>query len=197
MPEFDLKSVAFPTLSPEQITGLSKCTDATLKHFSDGQELFAVGDPQPPVFVVKSGEIAIVDYTGDEPRTITTHKPGGFTGDISHVTGDPALACGIARGDCEAYEIPRPALRSVLDRCPGLSDTILQAFIARRQLLRESSAFTGLRLIGSRYSADTFRIREFLARNRVLFKWLDLESDPDVDRLLRQFGLTEQDTPVV
>src|SRR5207244_2568810 len=66
-----------------------------------------------------------------------------------------------------------------------------------RQLLRESPEFTGLRVIGSRYSADTFRVRDFLARNRVLFTWLDVETDPQVDRLLKQFGVTEADTPVV
>ncbi|MEO7651189.1 MAG: FAD-dependent oxidoreductase, partial [Bryobacteraceae bacterium] len=78
-----------------------------------------------------------------------------------------------------------------------LSDIILQAFIARRQLLRESPDFTGLRVIGSRYSPDTFRIRDFLSRNRVLFTWVDLETDPQVAQMLKQFGITEADTPVV
>ena len=31
----------------------------------------------------------------------------------------------------------------------------------------------------------------------MLFTWLDLEADPQVDRLLKQFGVTEADTPVV
>src|SRR5207245_5546810 len=53
------------------------------------------------------------------------------------------------------------------------------------------------RVIGSRYSADTSRIRDFLAKNRVLFTWVDLETDPEVDRLLKQFGVTAADTPVV
>src|SRR5207244_8194604 len=66
-----------------------------------------------------------------------------------------------------------------------------------RQLLRQSPDFTGLRVIGSRYSADTFRVRDFLAKNRVLFTWVDVETDPQVDRLLKQFGVTEADTPVV
>ena len=52
-------------------------------------------------------------------------------------------------------------------------------------------------MIGSRYSADTFRVRDFLAKNRVLFTWVDVETDPQVDRLLKQFGVTEADTPVV
>jgi thioredoxin reductase (NADPH) len=78
-----------------------------------------------------------------------------------------------------------------------VSDVILQAFVARCQLLREGGAATGLRVIGSRYSRDAFRIRDFLAKNRIPFVWLDVEADPDVDRLLGRFGLTLADTPVV
>jgi thioredoxin reductase (NADPH) len=95
------------------------------------------------------------------------------------------------------YAITGDALRRALNQCPGISDIILQAFIARRQLLRESPDFTGLRVIGSRYSPDTFRVRDFLSKNRILFTWVDVETDPNVDRLLKQFGVTEQDTPVV
>ena len=95
------------------------------------------------------------------------------------------------------YEVTGDALRRALNQCPAISDIILQAFIARRQLLRESPNFTGLRVIGSRYSPDTFRVRDFLSKNRILFTWVDVETDPDVDRLLKRFGVTESDTPVV
>ena len=83
------------------------------------------------------------------------HRHGEFTGDISHLTGLPAIVSAIARGDCEVYEVTGDALRRALNQCPAISDIILQAFIARRQLLRESPNFTGLRVIGSRYSPDT------------------------------------------
>src|SRR5207302_2381174 len=148
-------------------------------------------------FVVKSGEVEIVDSTGDERKTVTVHRPGSFTGDVTHLTGGRAVVSAIARGPCEVVEISGEALRRVLNQCPVLSDVILQAFIARRQLLHQAPDFTGLRVIGSRYSADTFRVRDFLAKNRVLFTWVDVETEPQVDRLLKQFGVTEADTPVV
>ena len=116
---------------------------------------------------------------------------------MTHLTGNPAVVTGRARGETEVFEISTGSLREVLNRCPDLSDVILQAFIARRQLLREPGNFTGLRVIGSRFSKDTFRVRDFLSRNRALYTWLDLEADPEVDLLLKQFGLTEADTPVV
>jgi thioredoxin reductase (NADPH) len=197
MAEHDLHSIAFPTLDEAQIARLSGCTATVPRSFQDGQTLFAVGDRDMKFFVVKSGAVEIVDYSGDEPRRLTDHRRGQFTGDVSHLTGAPAVVSAVARGRCEVIEVSGDALRRLLNQCPDLSDVILQAFIARRQLLRQSPDFTGLRVIGSRYSADTFRVRDFLARNRVLFTWVDVEADPQVDRLLKQFGVTEADTPVV
>jgi len=197
MAEHDLLAIAFPTLDEAQIARLSGCTAAQPRSFADGQTLFAVGDRDVKFFVVKSGEVEIIDRSGDEPKRLTAHRAGQFTGDVSHLTGAPAVVSAVARGRCEVLEISGEALRRVLNQCPDMSDIILQAFIARRQLLRQSPDFTGLRVIGSRYSADTFRVRDFLAKNRVLFTWVDLETDPQVDRLLKQFGVTEADTPVV
>ena len=197
MAQHDLHSIAFPTLDAAQIEALSRCSSATLKTYRNGEILFAVGERNFKFHVIRTGEVKIVDYTGDAPKTVTTHRKGGFTGDISHLTGNPSVVSAVAEGDCEVYEISGEALRQVLNQCPALSDVVLQAFIARRQLLRQSGDFTGLRVIGSRYSTDTFRIRDFLSKNRVLFTWVDLETDPQVDRLIKQFGVTEADTPVV
>jgi thioredoxin reductase (NADPH) len=197
MAEHDLQSSAFPTLDEAQITRLSGCTAAVSRRYEDGKKLFEVGDRDMKFYVVKSGRVEIFDYSGDEPKRLTVHQKGQFTGDVSHLTGAPAVVSAIARGDCEVIEMSGEALRRVLNQCPELSDILLQAFIARRQLLFQLPSFTGLRVIGSRYSADTFRIRDFLAKNRVLFTWTDLETDPQVEQLLKHFGVTEADTPVV
>ena len=138
-----------------------------------------------------------MDVSGEAPKTLVVHRPGQFTGEVSQLTGGASVVSAVARTDCEVYEISTDALREMLNRCPDLSDLVLQAFIARRQLLRESADFTGYRVIGSRYSQDTFRVRDFLSRNRVLYTWLDLEADPQVKQILKQFGLTEADTPVI
>jgi thioredoxin reductase (NADPH) len=197
MAEHDLNSVAFRRLDAARMAALDRCADATLKRYRDGEKLFSVGDRDIKFFVVKSGTIEIVDDSGEASKKLAALGPGEFTGDVAHLTGRPSVVSGVARGDTEVYEVSPQGLRHILNQYPDLGDTILQAFIARRQLLRESKDFTGLRVIGSRYSRDTFRIRDFLARNRVLFTWLDLESDPQVDRLLRELGYTEADTPVV
>jgi thioredoxin reductase (NADPH) len=197
MAEHDLQSVAFPRLDESQISALAGCAAAQLVRYEPGRKLFQVGDRDYRFFVIRSGEIEIVDESGDTPKTIVVHRAGDFTGEMGQLTGRPAIASAVARTDCEVYEVTTDALRQIVNRCPEVGDIILQAFIARRQLLRESGEFTGIRVIGSSYSHDTFRVRDFLARNRALFTFLDLESHPEVEELLRRFGLTIRDTPVV
>ena len=197
MAEQDLNAIAFPTLTETQVAGLARYAAAAPKKFPAGEALFHAGDRDPKFYVIRSGEIEIVDVTGEEPKTLRVQGPGNFTGDVGHLTGSPKIVSAIARSDCEVFEISEIKLREILNQDPQLSDVILQAFIARRQLMRESPDFTGLRVIGSRYSRDTFRIRDFLAKNRVLFKWFDLEEDPAVAQFLQQIGVSEAETPVV
>ena len=197
MAKHDLRDVAFPKLDESHMAALGRCPLTALKKYCDGDKLFEAGARDFKFFIVKSGTVEIVDESGDTPKIIAVHGPGEFTGDASQLTGSPSLFSGVARGQCEAYEVSPDALRQILNNHPDLGDLILQAFLARRQLTTQPGSFTGLRVIGSRYSRDTFRIRDFLAKNRVPFTWLDLEVDPQVNKLLKQFGLTETDTPVV
>lgn len=197
MTEHDLQSVAFPKLAESEIEKLSRCAEARREQYPAGTKLVEVGARDYRFFVVVSGEVEIVDESGDAPRTLVVHGPGQFTGETGVLMGRPAIASAVARTDCEVLSISTEALRRLLNQCPDPGDIILNAFIARRQLLRESGAFTGVRVIGSRYSKETHRVRDFLARNRQPFTFLDLEGDPEVRELLKRFGLSEKDTPVV
>jgi thioredoxin reductase (NADPH) len=197
MAEKDLNALAFPTLSNAQLAAMGRCSLTKIRTFRSGEILFAACDRSPQFLVIREGEIEIVDESGSKRHIVTVHGPGSFTGDVTQITGRPAVVTAIARTDGEAYEVSPDALRELINNHPELGDMFMQAFIARRLLLAKSGDFTGLRVIGSRYSRDTFRLRDFLSVNQVLYTWLDLESDPHVQDLLRQFGLSEADTPVV
>src|SRR5262249_28377142 len=137
MATHDLRAVAFATLTEAQLTALGQCTDTALRHYARGERLIETGDLAFKFFVVKSGEVEILDESGDSPRTITVHRAGGFTGDVAHLTGRAATFSAVARVDCDAYEVSPGALRRILNEHPGLGDLILHAFIARRQLRGE------------------------------------------------------------
>jgi thioredoxin reductase (NADPH) len=197
MAQHELNAIAFPTLPPEQVDDIARCGAASIERYDDGAVLIEAGDREFKFHVVKSGTIAIYDVSGDEPTLLVEHGPGQFSGDVSHLTGNPSIIRAVTKGPTEVVSMSSATLREMLNRCPAVSDIVMQAFLARRQLLRQSGSFIGLRVIGSRHSHDTFRVRDFLSKNRVLYTWLDLESDPDVARLLAQFGVREEDTPVV
>ncbi len=55
---------------------------------------------------------------------------------------------------------------------------------------------TGLRIVGSHYSGDALRLREFAIRNRLPHAWLDLEEENGADAVLEEFGLGRSETPV-
>ena len=138
MAQYDLKSLAFPKLDLTQLANLGDCPKTLLKHFKAGQKLFEAGDRDAKFYVVKSGEVEIADESGDAPKTVAVHGRSEFIGDANQLTGGPALVTVVARTDCEVFEISDAALREILNKYPELGDVILQAFIARRQLLTAS-----------------------------------------------------------
>ena len=89
------------------------------------------------------------------------------------ITGQRLYLAGVVREPGEVIQVPLETLRELHREDKTLSDLILGAFMARRSIL--IGAGTGIKLIGSRFSCDTRRLREFLARNRMPHQWLDLE----------------------
>jgi len=60
--------------------------------------------------------------------------------------------------------------------------------------------FEGIRVLGTRWSPQSYELRDFLARNRVPYQWIDVElsaNDPDTKRLLEVLGLEASRLPVV
>ncbi len=197
MSEDTLHAIAFPRLGDDQLASLGACPLTTVRPFHDGDTLISAGERNFKFFIVKSGRVEVLDTSGETPATVVVHEPGEFTGEVSQLTGSPSLVTIVARGDGEAYEISPAALQLILNNHPDLGDLILNAFLARRQLLRESGSFSALRVIGGKNSHDAFRVREFLSKNRLPFLWLDLDGDFCVRCLLEQFHVTPADTPVV
>ena len=54
----------------------------------------------------------------------------------------------------------------------------------------------GLKLVGHRWSAPSFRARDFLARNPVPYRWYSVD-EPEGQRLLAAAGAGPDDVPVV
>jgi thioredoxin reductase (NADPH) len=60
--------------------------------------------------------------------------------------------------------------------------------------------FEGIRILGTRWSSRSYELRDFLARNRVPYQWIDVElsvNDPETKRLLEALGPEASSLPVV
>src|SRR5271163_3654724 len=60
--------------------------------------------------------------------------------------------------------------------------------------------FEGIRVLGTRWSPKSYELRDFLARNRVPYQWIDVEAsanDPETKRLLEALGPEAASLPVV
>jgi thioredoxin reductase (NADPH) len=60
--------------------------------------------------------------------------------------------------------------------------------------------FEGIRVLGTRWSPKSYELRDFLARNRVPYQWMDVEisaNDPETKRLLEVLGPEVSNLPIV
>jgi thioredoxin reductase (NADPH) len=57
--------------------------------------------------------------------------------------------------------------------------------------------FEGIRVIGPRWSAHTYQLKDFLARNLVPYQWLDVERNEEAQELINHAGVDPATLPVV
>jgi thioredoxin reductase (NADPH) len=188
----DTDSVAFPTLTPDEIDILRRIGEEV--GFKDGQAFWEAGDTDFCFFVILEGGCIIRDSAEPGAR-VAYHGPGHFTGDIDVMTGRPAPVGAYADGSTRALRLSAEEVREVVRVEQDLGGKILLAFIRRREILLESSDH-GVLVVGSGFDPETLRIREFLGRNRVVHRWRDPEEE-ETARIMRAFRLTAADTPLV
>jgi thioredoxin reductase (NADPH) len=181
----------FPKLTEAQIARISPF--ARERRFADGESVWEQGDRDRPMLVIVEGEIAILSGTND---VVTIHGRGGFTGDVSLLSGRPVVVKARARGATRVLELAPDRLRSLVQTDAELSEIFLRAFILRRLALMERRQGSVI-LIGSRHSAGTLELQEFLTRNAQPYESLDVDDDPDVQQVLESFHVGVENVPVL
>jgi thioredoxin reductase (NADPH) len=148
------------------------------------------------IFVVTAGSIETIRMVGEVEEVIVTHGVGSFTGEIAVLSGRRGLARNRAREAGEVIEVDRHQLIALVQTDSELSDIFMRAFILRRvAVIAHGSA--DLVLLGSRHSAGTLLIKEFLTRNGQPLTYIDLEQDADAQELLDRFEIGVADVPVL
>jgi thioredoxin reductase (NADPH) len=180
---------AYPRLDADEIDRLAEY--GTRRPTRSDETLVREGDHDYDFYVVTAGTVAVLE----SGEVIRVHGRGRFIGELGQLTGQPAFFTAIAQEPGEVVQMPIARLRELIAAEPWFGDMVLRTYLIRRSLLIELGA--GLRIVGSRFSTDTRRLRDFAARNRLPYRWIDLEDDREAESLLCQLGIPPHGTPVV
>jgi len=203
MPDTSAKSPAvqsppvsemFPRLTPAQMERVA--AHGRRRSIQRGDILVEVGQPSVPFFVVVSGEIQVMRRSVGLESIITAHTRGHFTGEVTMLSGRPAIVDIRVSEDGEVIEMERAHMLALVQNDAELGQIIMRAFILRRLSLI-AHGLSDVVLVGSAHNASTLRVKEFLTRNGHPYAYLDLERDSDVQNLLDQFHFSVDDIPVL
>jgi thioredoxin reductase (NADPH) len=190
----DMRGEAFPILTAEQINRLRPLSQ--VRKVKAGDILFEPGDSDVPFFVLLSGAMEIVQPERHGELLIVGHQAGEFTGEFSSITGRLCLVRGRVTEPGEFLQMSNSDLKGLIARDAELSEILMRAFILRRVTLI-NRGLGNVVLLGSRHSAQTLRLREFLTRNGHPYAYVDLDTDTTSQELLDQFHVKPEEIPVV
>jgi thioredoxin reductase (NADPH) len=190
----DASTQAFPVLTATQINRIRPWSK--VRRVEAGEILFEPDDTDIPFFVLLSGSMEIVQPYLSGERPIAMHDPGEFTGEITMISGRRCLVRGRVTKPGEFLELSGEGLRSLIARDAELSEIFMRAFILRRlELINRGQG--NIILMGSRHSANTLMLREFLTRNGHPYTYVDLDADKTSQELLDRFQVKLEEIPVV
>jgi thioredoxin reductase (NADPH) len=185
---------ACPRLSHEHVERLRR--HGVTRPVQPADVLVEEGQRGRDFYVVLSGKVAVVEgYGSGHGRIVRVHGRYRFLDELGLLTGQPSFVSLVAVTEGEVLAVPVRELNELARQDPELGDLVVRCYLARRELLVGS--ITGIKIVGSRFSADTRRLRELAARNRVPHTWIDLEEDPPAEELLRNLSVSASETPVV
>jgi thioredoxin reductase (NADPH) len=163
-----------------------------------GDLLFKPGDENVDMIVVAQGSAEVIrTATAEAPaEAVAVVGAGGFVGELNLMTGQNVyLLCQVREGGT-VYRITPERLRQLMSNDVELSDIVFKALIARRELLRRSTAARGVEIVGNPLSAAALALRTYAARQRLIHLWFDAGTPEGAD-MMRSAGLAAGDLPAV
>jgi thioredoxin reductase (NADPH) len=187
---------AFPTLTDAQLERLRAL--AEVEEVAAGDVLYAAGDLDYDFVLVESGEVEIVRMASPSSpeQVIVPHGAGRFLGELNMLTGQAVYLTARVSQDGQIRRVPPERFRRLMSEDTELSDLILRAFMARREILRTGEGARSVEVLGSRTSSEALALRTWAARQQVPHTWIEVES-PEGEKLLSALNADIDDLPVV
>ena len=170
-----LEAQAFPVLTVSQISSLRPF--GATRTARAGEILIEMGDTIAGLFVVLRGTTSILDRANDD-KVLRTSGPGEFNGELGLITGQRAFVACIVNEPTTLLFIQSSSVHEIIATIPTLSDILVTAFAARRQLLMRD-VVDSLTIIGGENDSNVLHLLEFADRNRIPHRWLDPANPED------------------
>jgi thioredoxin reductase (NADPH) len=120
-----------------------------------GELVSKAGQRNLGLTAVLRGELEVFDSRDGQEQILATSGPRGFIGNVAMLMGTASLTNARGKADeSEILEVPADRLRQALAELPGVSETIVRAFIMRQQRLKRDREFAGLRILAQNDSQD-------------------------------------------
>jgi thioredoxin reductase (NADPH) len=159
--------------------------------------LFEAGEASYDLFVVLEGRVEVVNGTGPDAVVIVAYGRGGFVGELNLLTGQRrSLGCRVTQAG-RVLVVSEEQFRRLMSGRPELAETIFNALLARREILREGVGAEAIRIVGSRFSPEAMSLRSFAEHSHLAHAWIDVEETDDAEALLASLGLERDDLPAV
>jgi thioredoxin reductase (NADPH) len=157
---------------PELASIAARAADVQLR---EGEWLMHEGEAAS-FFILLSGNISVSKTFGGIERKITDYSPGMFFGEVPLLLGSPAIASLRATVASRVFRLDEHDFRELIFACPRLNAELLRMMATRVGNLQQAALETPVAtvtIIGHRYDLACHDLRDFLARNRVQFRWHD------------------------
>ena len=189
-------SVAFPRLADHQLTRLRAY--GTAHGVEVGDTIFRPGDRSYDLVLIDDGAVDILRTAGydEQEELVVRHGPGAFVGELNLLTGQAAYLTARVAEAGQVHRIATEPFRRLMAEDPELSDVLLRALLARRELLRDGPAARSIEIVGSGLSASALALRTYAARQRLPHLWFDSE-DVAGRALMAAVPLLPADLPAV
>ena len=182
--------MAWPVFSEHAMDMLRSAGDVL--HPESGELLWDAGDPYD-LHLVLAGGVLLVDRRDD--RVVFVIEEGDFVGELGMLMGQRAFLPGVAMDGTALLRVRVEKLRKLVEISGELSDVLLTALDARRDLLKRIGE-GGLVLAGDD-DRDLHRLQDFAERNQLPYRTV-LRSDPSAwTDLAQTCALPEAGTAVV
>jgi thioredoxin reductase (NADPH) len=182
-----------PTRSREHIDRMRAAAEP--RSVRSGEVLYEPSCPDVPLFVVLDGTVSI-SRTGEDEKILAVREPGQFTGEMSVISGSRSLLTARVTKDGAVLELTREKVLSLMAKDTELGDILMGAFVARRLLMIQLGEGNVV-LFGTRSSARTLALREFLTRNGHPFTYIDIDADSCAGELMEKLAVRSGEIPVV